>query len=217
MKKPLTNKSILITAGPTWVPIDDVRVITNVFTGSTGYNIACYASNLGAKVTLLLGPGDLTPSLKFYKKIKIIHFKYFDELFKIIKKKLTSYKYDIIIHSAAISDYKPVKKTNGKIKSTSKNLLINCKRTPKIVDRIKQYAPSIYLVKFKLEVNTNLKKLTNIAYKSLRNSKADLIVANTFYPKTNRYKTLIIDASKNVVSVNKRGLIPEIIFNIINN
>ena len=52
----LKNKNILITAGPTWVPIDRVRVISNIATGKTGILLAKSANKLGAKVTLVLGP-----------------------------------------------------------------------------------------------------------------------------------------------------------------
>ena len=52
----LKNKRILITAGPTWVAIDSVRVISNIATGETGILLAKRLSLQGAKVTLALGP-----------------------------------------------------------------------------------------------------------------------------------------------------------------
>ena len=51
------KKKILITAGPTWVRLDDVRVITNVFTGKSGVALAESLARKGHTVTLLLGPG----------------------------------------------------------------------------------------------------------------------------------------------------------------
>ncbi|MCP4136844.1 MAG: phosphopantothenoylcysteine decarboxylase, partial [bacterium] len=53
MDKILENKKILITAGPVWVPIDRVRVMTNTFGGALGAIIAQKAYELGADVTLL--------------------------------------------------------------------------------------------------------------------------------------------------------------------
>lgn len=50
------NRRILITAGPTWVPIDNVRVIGNIATGQTGILLSNKLRKLGAKVTLVLGP-----------------------------------------------------------------------------------------------------------------------------------------------------------------
>ena len=60
----LKNKKILITAGPTWIPIDKVRVITNIFKGRLGIIIAKEAIKRKAKVTLLLGPGLISFSQK---------------------------------------------------------------------------------------------------------------------------------------------------------
>ncbi|MBU1999188.1 MAG: phosphopantothenoylcysteine decarboxylase, partial [Candidatus Omnitrophica bacterium] len=68
----LKNKKILITAGPTWVPVDDVRVISNSASGETGILLAKRLSGQGAKVTLLLGPiGNYNPD----KKIKLVLFR----------------------------------------------------------------------------------------------------------------------------------------------
>ena len=208
MKKTLKGKRILVTAGPTWVPIDEIRVITNIFTGTTGYAIARYAKSMGAGVTLLLGPGrvdfgDHPPN------IEIIHFRYFDELLGAIRYRLKLKKYDIIIHSASVSDYIPVKKSRSKISSGKKNLLLRLKPAPKIADSIKRYDPSIYLVKFKLELDRNTKKLISIAFKSLKESNADLIVANTLSHRGGNPKTLIIDANKNIIPVKKRSKLPE--------
>ena len=60
----LKNKKVLITAGPTWVPIDNVRVISNTATGETGILLSEKLKNLGAKVTLLLGPTNLSLRLR---------------------------------------------------------------------------------------------------------------------------------------------------------
>ena len=53
----LKDKKILITAGPTWVAVDKVRVITNIFGGALGTIIAEQAKKTGAQITLLMGPG----------------------------------------------------------------------------------------------------------------------------------------------------------------
>ena len=94
------NKHILITAGPTWVPIDSVRVISNIATGQTGISLANQFSSLGAKVTLLLGPQ--ANSIQINNDIKVINFKFFDELKQLLAKELKSKQLDLIIHSAAV-------------------------------------------------------------------------------------------------------------------
>ncbi len=210
MKKTLKGKRVLVTAGPTWVPIDGVRVITNIFTGKTGCDIAKHAKGMGARVTLLLGPGrvdfkDHPPNME------IIHFKYLDELFGIIKTLLKSKKYDIMIHSASVSDYTPVKKFKGKISSKKNNLFLRLKPTPKIADRIKKYDSAIFFVKFKLEIGRSTKELVNVAYRGLKESNADLIVANTPSQRKDNFKTFIIDPKKHIIPVKKRDKLPEIL------
>lgn len=200
MKKYLSGKKILITAGPTWVPIDKVRAITNVFGGALGFIMAETAYKMGADVTLLFGPGRVClPFPK--KKFQIIKFKYFDELLKLVKKEVGSKKYNAVIHSAAVSDYTPVIAEKGKIKSGKKKLIIKLKPTIKIVDLIKKIDPDTFLVKFKLEVNLPEKKLIDVARKSMISSNADMMVANSFNAISTNHKAFIIDKSVNIKKV----------------
>lgn len=198
MEKLLRNRNILITAGSTWVALDKVRIITNVFTGRTGYEITCKALEMGANVTLLLGGGRLKidKNIGRSKRLKVIEFKYFDELHSLIRKELKTKRYDAVVHSAAVSDYAPTKHVKGKIRSKKKSLTIRLKPTPKIIDEIKKLNPGVTLVKFKLEYKMPRAKLLNIAYKSMQDSKADFIVANTLEDFANRRKAYIIDRNK---------------------
>ena len=107
----LRNKKVLITCGPTWIPIDAMRVISNQSTGTLGQMIAEDFAKAGAKVTLLEGP--VTRELKS-KTIKILKFVFFDEFTGLIKKELKK-KVDICIHAAAVSDYKLKKPGRKKI------------------------------------------------------------------------------------------------------
>lgn len=201
MKGIFTGKHILITAGPTWVPLDKVRVITNVFKGNLGVEIVKVFLKTGANITLLFGPGDvkLPPANRF---LRIIRYKYYDELLKLVKNEVKYKKYDIIIHSAAVADYVPVNTSMGKIKSGQKDLVIHFKPTIKIVDLIKRLAPHTFLVKFKLEVGLNKKQLLGVAYKSMLQSKADLIVANEFSTISKNHQAFIMDNSQVVTAVN---------------
>ena len=198
MSKYFLGKKFLVTAGPVWVPIDKVRVITNIFGGSLGYLIAQKAYEMGADVVLVMGPGRINlPTSK--KNFKIIKFKYFDEIFKIIKKEISSKKYDVVIQSAAISDYAPIISKIGKIKSGKKELVIRLKPTIKIIYLIKKIDPSVFLVKFKLEVDVTKTRLINIAHKSMLESNADLIVANDFNTVIKRHKAFIINKDKDCI------------------
>ena len=68
---------VLITCGATWTPIDDVRVISNISSGEMGHLIAQAFRQNKAEVTVIEGP--VTHTLTD-KKIKIIKYRFFDEL-----------------------------------------------------------------------------------------------------------------------------------------
>ena len=184
----LKNKRILITAGPTWVPIDTVRVISNVATGQTGILLAEKLRRLGAKVTLLLGPVE---TCCLNKKIRVIRFRFFSELKNLIIKELKTKKYDIVIHSAAVSDYKPSKVYLGKIKSGIKNLRLSLVPAEKIIDLIKRIDNSIILVGFKFEPQAGKDMLIKRSKELIRHANLDLAVANTI--DKNKYCAHILD------------------------
>ena len=185
----LKNKKVLITAGPTWVAIDKVRVISNVASGTTGILLAKEADRLGCKVTLILGP---VGEADLKKAIKIKRFHYFDELHSLIRRELRTKKYDVVIHSAAVSDYKPKQLFFGKIKSSTKGLSLELEKTIKIVDKIKKYGPRVLLTIFKLELGLSKKEMLRRARGTMKIAKADLAVVNTF-SKQSPYKALAID------------------------
>lgn len=188
MKK---NFNILITAGPTWVPIDSVRVITTVFGGSLGVKIAEAAKKKGYNVTLLMGPGRVNLN-DLDSGIRVLRYKYFDDLLRMLKIFLRKQKYVALIHSSAVADYQPRKKYFGKIKSGNNFLKISMKPTIKMVDLVKKIDPNIFLIKFKLEVGISNIKLISIAKRSMLQSKADMIVANDFNQMNNSHKAYIL-------------------------
>jgi len=201
----LKNKKILITAGPTWVAIDEVRIISNIATGETGVLLAEKLQKLGAKVTLLLGPVGICC---LNKKIRLLHFKFFDELRNILKKELRSNKYDIIIHSAAVSDFRPAKSIKGKLDS---NTPYNFRLVPlpKIIRDIRNFASAAKLVMFKLETAISDRILINRARESYRIYGADLAIANRLFPK---YKAFILDRNNIYAEcISKKQLIKKLV------
>lgn len=183
----LKDKRILITAGPTWVPIDPVRVISNTASGETGILLAEKLNDRGAKVTLLLGP---TGNCSLNKKIKLRRFRFFDELKKAVKCELASKKYDVVIHSSAVSDYRPVKKNAHKIVSGIRNLELRLVPTEKIIDGIKKIDSKVLLVGFKFQPGADKNSLIRGANTLMLRSGADLIVANTV--KKGKYLAYIV-------------------------
>src|SRR4051812_46697799 len=148
----LGGRRILVTAGPTWVRIDAVRHLGNVSSGRTGLEIARALAGRGAEETLLFGPGRAQPTLRDEHSMAIRLFETFDDLYGLVKTHVGSGRYDAMVHSAAVSDYEPVEVHAGKLSSEAEELVIRLRRTPKIVDEVKNLAPEVFLVKFKLEV-----------------------------------------------------------------
>ncbi|MEW6102165.1 MAG: phosphopantothenoylcysteine decarboxylase [Candidatus Omnitrophota bacterium] len=172
----LIGKKVLITAGPTWVPIDSVRVISNISTGQTGILLAQRLQGLGAKVTLILGPVECCC---LDRGIKIIRFRFFGELKEIIRQALSAKKYDIFIHSAAVSDYRLKKQYADKIKSGRNNLKLLLTPTEKIINSVKKMQRGIFLVGFKFEPGARKYELIKSTNLLIKRAHLDLAVANT--------------------------------------
>jgi len=203
----LINKRILITAGPTWVAIDKVRVISNTATGETGIILARELACLGASVTLLLGSIGVCC---LGKNIRLLRFRFFDELKNIIARELRSHKYDAVIHSAAVSDYKPAVVCSQKVKSDKKAWQLKLVPTVKIIDLVKKIDASVFLVGFKFEPEAGKNQLIKGAEGLIKRSGVDLAVANSF--RKNQYQAYII--SNNRVSrrlKNKSSLAKELV------
>ena len=188
----LKGKKILITAGPTWVAIDKVRVISNIATGENGAILANELQKIGAQVTLLLGPVNRS---SLNKKVKLLKFIYFDELKDRLIEELKSRKYDCLIHSAAVSDYKLDKTFKNKVSSFKKSWQINLVPTLKIIDFIRKIDPNLFLVGFKFEPDARKNILLKEAKGFIKRSGSDLVVANTF-TKENKYLAYITDGNE---------------------
>jgi len=184
----LKNKRILITAGPTWVAIDSVRVISNIATGETGILLAGELAKLKAKVTLLLGP---VGQCCLRKDIKLIHFTFFDELKRLIVKEISSGKFDIVVHSAAVADYRPQEIFKQKVGSGIRRWKLTLVPTPKIIDLIRKKDKALFLVGFKFKPKASRKKIINEARLLMDRTKLDLTVANTIH--NNRYSSYILN------------------------
>ncbi len=186
----LKGKKVLITSGPTWVPIDSVRVISNTATGETGILLAKKFMQQGSRVTLLLGP---TGVVHLDSKIKLKRFSFFNELNILLKKELQK-NYDIIIQSAAISDYAPEQTYNKKISSQYKRLKLILKPTVKIINCLRKLKPAAFLVGFKFERNLTVDKLIELTRNLIKSAGLNLAVGNCLDDK--RYSAYLV-SSKN--------------------
>ena len=195
----LRGKKILMTAGPTVEKIDSVRVITNQSSGKTGTLLASELISAGAKVTLVYGPGTSEPP----KGAKIIRVNSVDEMNKAVKEALKK-KFDIAIMAAAASDYVVKNATSSKIKSDKKEVNVKLVKAQKIIDVIKNKQKGIFLVGFKAETDISKNELVSRAKKKLKDSKADMIVANDIgrnYNKNPNYNEIIIVDSKSTTKI----------------
>jgi phosphopantothenoylcysteine decarboxylase/phosphopantothenate--cysteine ligase len=196
---------VLITCGATWTPIDDVRVISNVSSGEMGHLIAEAFRSKKASVTLIEGP--VTHVLQ-NKGIKVIKYCFFDELAAALKQELRK-KYDVVIHAAAVSDFKVKDSFKSKI-SSAKKLTLNLTATPKLIGQIKRLSPKSFLVGFKLESSLKVKDIFKVVKDLFAFSHCDLVVANTL---KDGYQGFIVNEQGEILSKanNKKVLVTNLV------
>lgn len=210
----MDKKKILVTAGPVWVPIDSVRVLTNRFSGRTGAAIANGLAREGHEVTLLLGP--TTVNVDVDDSVCLERFVYFDELRDLVEENLSVTSMDAVVHTAAIADYQPQEFYEGKIKSKQEELLIRLKPTVKIIKDIREFMPEGNLIQFKLEVGLSQSDLVDVAYSSLKNNSSDYVVANDLSDmRDGCYRGTLIDSQKNCSPIFSRNNLVKKIVEII--
>lgn len=200
---------ILITSGPTRGPIDEMRYITNKSTGRLGTEIAKEALNQGARVTFIYGKGSIVPDIKdvgenLYLNLKLIEIITVSDLIKSINQELKDGTYDVVIHSMAVLDYVPDKYISDKVASGKDEWIIRLIKTPKVIKMIKEIAPDIFLVGFKLEFNKTKEELIKITHEVLIKSNSDLMVANDLKDlEKERHVAYFVDKNGKVIDVKK--------------
>lgn len=168
VKKDLEGKKILITAGPTYEPIDSVRFIGNYSSGKMGFALAKAASQRGAEVMLISGP----TLLKTPRNVNRIDVNTAAEMFEAVKGQINGV--DAVIMSAAVADFKPKDIKSEKIKKTESNLTIETEKTIDILEYLGKNKKDYKLVGFALETRNE----TEYAIDKLKRKNLDLIVVN---------------------------------------
>jgi phosphopantothenoylcysteine decarboxylase / phosphopantothenate---cysteine ligase len=173
-KKDMLGLKVLVTAGPTQEAIDPVRYITNHSSGKMGYAISKIAMLRGAIVTLISGETTLTPP-SFTKVINIMNAQeMYDQVVACLPHQ------DIVIMSAAVSDYSPKKASIEKIKKSDFNTSLQLEPTLDILKHIGQIRKkSQYICGFSMETENMLEH----ARSKLIAKKLDMIVANNLKEK----------------------------------
>ena len=194
----LVGKKVVVTAGPTMVPIDPVRILTNRSSGKMGYSIAEEARDRGAEVVLISGP----TSLRKPNGIKVIDIKTNEDMFNAIKNEFKDA--DIVIKSAAVADYKAKNYSNEKIKKTGDDLNLIFERDRDILKTLGDMKKNQILVGFAAESSNVVEN----AKGKLERKTLDYIVANDISkPETgfasDENKVTIISKSGEEVSLEK--------------
>jgi phosphopantothenoylcysteine decarboxylase/phosphopantothenate--cysteine ligase len=193
----LEGKNILITAGPTFEPIDPVRFIGNRSSGKMGIELAEMAAKSGANVTLLLGDTTLKAS---HKNITTLSCPTAQSMYAKASEHFCNN--DIAICAAAVADYTPTIIASEKIKKSDANLVIEFTKTPDTLASLgKLKTANQILVGFALETNNELEN----AKTKLKNKNADIIVLNSLQNKGagfqhNTNQITIIDSKNNEVN-----------------
>ena len=208
------NFKALVTAGPTREYIDPIRYISNESSGKQGYEIALALAKLGIKTVLITGPSNLVHQ----KNISVKKITTADEMLSGVNKSLPV---DIAVCSAAVSDFKPLKKNKNKLKKKKRDLntiqFENNKYIVEIIGKNNKNRPRL-VVGFSAETE-NLNK--NSQLKMIKKN-CDLIVANDVSNKdigfnSDYNKVSLIDGKGNikVIKKNKKSFVANKIVEVI--
>ena len=194
---PLYGKSIIVTAGPTREKIDGVRFISNYSSGKMGFAIARAAAKRGALVTLITGPVHLeTPP--GVNRLNV------ESALEMHDAAASSFKScNIFIGAAAVSDYRPLDPSEGKMKKENPEIELTLVRNPDILAEFGlQKALGQLAVGFALETQTGLGN----ARKKLKAKNLDLIAFNFFDRKTSGF-----EVDTNILTlIDKEGVTTEL-------
>lgn len=167
---PLHSKKILISAGPTYESIDPVRFIGNHASGKMGYALANQAAMLGADVVLVSGPSHEKTD---HPNIEVVPVTNAEEMYKHCVSRFKDTH--VAIMSAAVSDFKPARVANQKIKKKEADLTINLTPTKDILKQMGVEKKDQFLVGFALETDNELEH----AVSKLKQKNLDAIVLNS--------------------------------------
>ncbi len=166
--KDFKGKKVVVTAGPTREAIDPVRFISNPASGKMGFAVARAAEQRGATVTLIAGP----TSLRVPNNVTMIKVDTAQEMADAVFEKME--EADIIVKTAAVSDYRPKSPAHQKIKKEKGALTLSLEKTQDILEALGRKKKNRILVGFAAETEN----LDEYAKQKLVRKNLDIIVAN---------------------------------------
>lgn len=189
----LAGKRVMITAGPTYEPIDPVRFIGNHSSGLMGFCLAEAAAAEGAEVTLITGPTHLSCQHPAVCRVDVTTAEQmFQECMAIAEQQ------DIMILSAAVADFTPAQVAPEKIKKVSDSLDLHLVKTRDILATLgSRKREGQLLIGFALETEHEIENAT----RKLHTKNADVIVLNSLRDKGAGFGT----ATNKVMMITKEG------------
>jgi phosphopantothenoylcysteine decarboxylase/phosphopantothenate--cysteine ligase len=177
----------IVTAGPTYETMDNVRRLTNFSTGRLGTELANFLAARGYKVTLLIGEQATHHGERRAQRVE-----QFSTTEDLLKKFQAFSKQNIgaVFHAAAVSDYtfgkiwlrsakgELTEIKSGKISTRSGTLLAELVPTPKVIARLREFFPKAKLIGWKFEVDGDRASVIAAAEKQIRECQTSACVAN---------------------------------------
>ncbi len=181
VSSPLAGKKVLITAGPTYEPIDPVRFIGNHSSGKMGFALAKVARDMGAEVVVVAGPVDLALSPEGIRRIDVVTAR---EMLAASEKEFEDA--DICIFAAAVADYTPASPEQCKIKREKMSEMnLRLVRNPDIAATLGARKGDRIMVGFALETDHGLEN----ASRKLDAKNLDWVVLNSLSDKGAGFNT----------------------------
>ncbi|MDG1823958.1 MAG: bifunctional phosphopantothenoylcysteine decarboxylase/phosphopantothenate--cysteine ligase CoaBC [Flavobacteriaceae bacterium] len=173
-KMPFLGTKIMVTAGPTYEPLDPVRYIGNYSSGKMGYAIANEAASQGAEVILVSGPVD---NLAIHPGVKLVQTKTADDMHSACLRYFEDC--NILVMAAAVADYKPKQTAEVKIKKKEEITSVELVKTVDILQSLGNKKTSQILVGFALETDNELSN----AKEKMKKKNLDAIILNSLADK----------------------------------
>jgi phosphopantothenoylcysteine decarboxylase/phosphopantothenate--cysteine ligase len=194
-KNLLAGKKVLVTAGPTYEPLDPVRFIGNHSSGKMGYALAEALAEKGAEIHLISGPSACEVNNKNITLVKV------NSAEDMNKESIARYpQMDIAILAAAVSDYTPEVKATQKIKKQEEKFALTMIKTPDIAKNLGNMKKEGQInIGFALETENEVVN----AKEKLEKKNFDMIILNSLNDKGAGFshgtnKITIIDKQNNI-------------------
>jgi phosphopantothenoylcysteine decarboxylase/phosphopantothenate--cysteine ligase len=197
---PLRDKRIMVTAGPTPVPIDGVRRIVNRFRGRLGADVTEELVWRGADAELLLGDGAWRPRAPMPLAIARTYDAYRDMVLERVQAGLFAG-----VFSAGVADYRPKTVVDGKIVSGAAEYPLLLEPTEKVIDLAMAANPAMHTIAFKYLEKVSEDELVRVAAKRL--DRARLVVATRGEDTRGREQRALMVTRAGVVAVDGKAAI----------